>query len=298
MDAAAELGRNPVSKHQIQPEYGDEQADAGRDGWTHLARPNSQARTGTGEYLFSLFNWPRAGLATLPGWPILCCLKKNIICDHTYIDYIHTVCVAIPFILEIRLVDVSAGVTQEVGRTGFLHLSSVILSGGYAPDSAKAEGSSIVDEPGEGWTPVRENHRLEPGGFWGKSWSLTTVIFLPTRTTRSGERARFVGVFSRMHRALDGWRLARAPASPVQGLHHHGPRYFNFPYFCTKCVALRNLDLLIKTGWSVIFPVFCWERWSWVGDNIPSRSRLLSIWSKEVWWTVLILVGAIACRAA
>ena len=30
--AAAELGRNPVSKHQIQPEYGDEQADAGRDG--------------------------------------------------------------------------------------------------------------------------------------------------------------------------------------------------------------------------------------------------------------------------
>ena len=30
MDAAAELGRNPVSEHQIhQPEYGDEQADAG-----------------------------------------------------------------------------------------------------------------------------------------------------------------------------------------------------------------------------------------------------------------------------
>ena len=24
------------------------------------------------------------------------------------------------------------------------------LSGGYAPDSAKAEGSSIVDEPGDG----------------------------------------------------------------------------------------------------------------------------------------------------
>ena len=30
MDAAAELGRKPVSKHQIQPECGDEQADAGR----------------------------------------------------------------------------------------------------------------------------------------------------------------------------------------------------------------------------------------------------------------------------
>ena len=32
MDAAAELGRNPVSKHQIQPEHGDEKADAGWDG--------------------------------------------------------------------------------------------------------------------------------------------------------------------------------------------------------------------------------------------------------------------------
>ena len=31
MDAAAELGRNPVSKHHIQSEYGDEQADAGRE---------------------------------------------------------------------------------------------------------------------------------------------------------------------------------------------------------------------------------------------------------------------------
>ena len=46
MDIAAELGRNPVSKHEIQPEYGDEQADAGRDCRTRLARPNSQARTG------------------------------------------------------------------------------------------------------------------------------------------------------------------------------------------------------------------------------------------------------------
>ena len=50
MDVAAELGKNPVSKHQIHPEYGDEQADAGRDGRTRLAKPNSQARTGTGEY--------------------------------------------------------------------------------------------------------------------------------------------------------------------------------------------------------------------------------------------------------
>ena len=56
MDATAELGRNPVSKHQIQPEYGDEQADAGRNCRTRIARPNSQARTGTGKYQFSLFS--------------------------------------------------------------------------------------------------------------------------------------------------------------------------------------------------------------------------------------------------
>ena len=52
MDAAAELGRNPVSKHQIQPEYGDERADAGRNCRTRLARPNSQARTADREILF------------------------------------------------------------------------------------------------------------------------------------------------------------------------------------------------------------------------------------------------------
>ena len=59
------------------------------------------------------------------------------------------------------------------------------------------------------------------------------------------------GTFLRMRRTLDGWMLARAPASPAQGLHHHGPGYFNFPY--VPYMALRNLDLLIKTGWSVIF---------------------------------------------
>ena len=31
MDAAAEHGMNPVSKRQIQPEYGDEQTGTGRD---------------------------------------------------------------------------------------------------------------------------------------------------------------------------------------------------------------------------------------------------------------------------
>ena len=58
------------------------------------------------------------------------------------------------------------------------------------------------------------------------------------------------GAFSRMHRALDGWMLARAPGSPAQGLHHHGPRYFNFPSFCTMC-GLEKLGTVDQTGWSV-----------------------------------------------
>ena len=52
MDAAADTGKNFVSKHQIQREYGDEQADAGRDCRTRLVRPSSQTRTGTGKYNF------------------------------------------------------------------------------------------------------------------------------------------------------------------------------------------------------------------------------------------------------
>ena len=56
------------------------------------------------------------------------------------------------------------------------------------------------------------------------------------------------GAFSRMHRALDGWMLTRSPASPAQGLHHHGPRYFHFSYFCTMC-DLEKLGLLVDQNW-------------------------------------------------
>ena len=70
MHAAAEIGRNPVIKHRIQPEYGDEHADAGRDGRTRLAKPNFQARTGTG------------GKCCLP---LLCYTVRYVITTHTYI---------------------------------------------------------------------------------------------------------------------------------------------------------------------------------------------------------------------
>ena len=54
MDAAPELGRNPVSKLRIQPEYGDEQADAGRDCRTRLTRSNFRhEERGQGDIHFS-----------------------------------------------------------------------------------------------------------------------------------------------------------------------------------------------------------------------------------------------------
>ena len=52
MDAAAELRRNPVSKHQIQPEYGDEQADAGRDCRTRLETEFSGANRDREIFIF------------------------------------------------------------------------------------------------------------------------------------------------------------------------------------------------------------------------------------------------------
>ena len=54
MDAVKKSGSNPVSKHQIQPSMENEQDDAGRDGQTCLAKPNYQARTGTGEKTYFL----------------------------------------------------------------------------------------------------------------------------------------------------------------------------------------------------------------------------------------------------
>ena len=56
MDAAAEIRRNPVRKHHIQPEHGDEQADAGQDCRNRLAISNFQARIRKGKYSFSLFS--------------------------------------------------------------------------------------------------------------------------------------------------------------------------------------------------------------------------------------------------
>ena len=43
MDVAAEIGRNPVSSTRFSLSVENEQAEAGWDGRTRFARPNSQA---------------------------------------------------------------------------------------------------------------------------------------------------------------------------------------------------------------------------------------------------------------
>ena len=42
--------------------------------------------------------------------------------------YLLRVCVVIPFILDVRFVDVPAGVTQEEGHAGFLRLPFAVLA--------------------------------------------------------------------------------------------------------------------------------------------------------------------------
>ena len=79
MDAAAELGSNPVSKHQIQTEYGDEQADAGRDCRTRLARPNFRHERGQGNIHFFCSADDVQDWQPHPVDPHSCYM-----CDHTY----------------------------------------------------------------------------------------------------------------------------------------------------------------------------------------------------------------------
>ena len=79
--------------------------------------------------------------------------------------------------------------------------------------------------------------------------------FSSYEATRSGERARFVGLFQGCTGLwTTGCRLARRlhqlKASTAMDL---GISFF---LISVQRVALRNLDLLIETGWSVFFRFF------------------------------------------
>ena len=93
----------------------------------------------------------------------------------------------------------SGGWRQARGREHCRGESGSALSGGYAPDLAKAEGSSIVYESGEGCTPVRENHRLRHHGL------LFFIYFLRTSSAQGGEgRCQTCFLFFSVHQTTSG----------------------------------------------------------------------------------------------
>ena len=55
------------------------------------------------------------------------------------------VCVVIPFILDVRFVDVPARITQEEGHTGFLHLSSAVHAIIFIEGFSRSFPSSTVN---------------------------------------------------------------------------------------------------------------------------------------------------------
>ena len=69
--------------------------------------------------------------------------------------------------------------------------------------------------------------------------------FSPYEGHKERRTGKIRGAFSRMYRALDGLMLARAPASPAQDSANMDLGISIF-LISVQCVALRNLDLLIK----------------------------------------------------
>ena len=86
----------------------NEQADAGRDDRTRLARPNSQARTGTGESIFLCSADHEQDWQPYPDDPY-----SALSADHAYIHIYMFVCFYFPFILDVKFV----GCTSR-GHTG------------------------------------------------------------------------------------------------------------------------------------------------------------------------------------
>ena len=113
-------------------------------------------------------------------------------------------------------------------------ISSRFGEGGGQLDRRRARG---------GLNPCARESKARTGRFLREKLMSDHVHFSSFEGHKERQTGKTRGAFSRMRRALDGWMLTRATASSAQGLHHHGPRYFNFPYFCTMC-DLKKLGLV------------------------------------------------------
>ena len=68
-------------------------------------------------------------------------------------DNITVAVVVVPFILDVRLVDAPAGVAQEEGHTGFLHLPSAVLALIFLARRIQP-ALSLFDREVEVWVPT------------------------------------------------------------------------------------------------------------------------------------------------
>ena len=80
MDAVAELGRNPVSKHQIQPEYGGKQANK-----TGLPNPSRETKFSGANADREIFISPVQLITSRIGNLTRLIPTLTICDDHTYI---------------------------------------------------------------------------------------------------------------------------------------------------------------------------------------------------------------------
>ena len=78
---------------------------------------------------------------------------------------------------------------------------------------------------------VDQNLLERTGGFLRENMTSDYGLFSFYEGHKERRTGKIRGAFSKMPRSLDGWMLARAPTSPAAGLHHHGPRCYNFPFF-------------------------------------------------------------------
>ena len=106
------------------------------------------------------------------------CAQDSYYTDHLLCG-VCCVCVVIPFILDVRLVDAPAEVTQKEGRTGFLHFPSAVLA--LIIFARRVQPSlSLVDREVEFCVPTIQS-------FW-TFWTLFILFYF----YNSEEKSQFV----------------------------------------------------------------------------------------------------------
>ena len=85
------------------------------------------------------------------------------------------VCIVIPFILDVRLVDAPAGATQEKGRTGFFHLPFAAAVPALIFIARRIQPSlSLVDEK-SCVTPAGTSNELDVQNKWEENTCVPTA---------------------------------------------------------------------------------------------------------------------------